>query len=701
MFKLTLSVSKAQPKNKTEGLTVIEFLKKEFDVTKASDLKELFTTRLYSTNHWKDGKCSKRNYLGMYGITVDIDNGFTVNAARELFKEYNFIIHTSTSHRANNDKKGGVQDRFRIILPADPTKYTAFDEVTRAQALYATIIKKYPYVDTQCAEPARKYFPFLNAEYPHLFELHINDTGKYFAISEEEIAATLKASPELNVAKRKVSSMGDPNRKYIHRDTTLLLTDKVTKKRIDEFAELTPVFCPFCNDVNSVSASGYITFTRDGYPMLICDGCLHDTGGADGKYYLPLEEQYNNIFYIGRDLYHVKASDKLVTVDKLPDAYLGSLSVEDSKGLKHWLAHNRAFTSEEFVMQKMVDGFAERIVWYFEEDTGRLTIKVPPIPVKEKDNDFINQWLEELFAEHAEFVKNWLALYCYTNYLNMPVLVFSGPRGSGKSTFAEFIAKLFYGVSMDWKGESENFTDYNEKRLLIIDEAIVDKKEQYTRFKAITGQEFLSVNKKHRAKYQVRNNLCLVLLTNEDSPMYLVAHERPKQESDNQFFMYRIERSSLIINAGIREQLADRAGHYIRTELRDRYEAWERNKVGATNRYSLPTPLTTFMDEEFKNARTSLDYECDLLYMACTTGITVRDKNNIAVDSFGPFSLVNTSELKQVIDALKLKHNNVKSFRERMHSLGYLKKQKLTKNGLDAWEINPAGLAKIQQQRGN
>lgn len=693
MFKLTLSVSKTQPKTKTEGLTITEFNQKELDIEVNSDLKGLFTTRLYSTNYWEGGKCKKSNYIGMYGLTMDVDDGLSLEQAKDMFKEYNYIIHTSTSHKADIETKGGIQDRFRIILPADPSKYGKYTDPIQATALYSALIKRYPFIDVACAELARKYFPFLNHAYPQLFECYINDTGKYYEIPDSEILPFVnakKAGPKKYVPP--TNDLADSNFKYIHLDDEVLLKDK-TPRRISDFTEQTPIYCPFCDDINSASASGWITFTKKGHPMLLCSHCEQEhskTGNPqNGKYFLPLNEQYNNILYIEKDLYMIKEGEINVTLGKVPESYLYGLSQDSQKELKLWLAHNRYFTSENFTVERKVDAQSEVLRWKLDAGRGILDINIPPIPVDVKDNEYIDNWLDISFKQYAEFIRDWLAMYCYSNFRPMPLLIINGPRGSGKSTFAEFVAALFNGVSMDWKGDKDQFTEFNEKRLLIIDEANVDKKEQYTTFKALTGQQTLSVNKKYKARYQVRNNLCLILLTNEFNPMYLVAQEKPKTPNDNQFFMYCMEKpENSTINSDIKDELRERAGYYVRTVLKERAEKLFASGIARKCRYTIPTPMTEMMVDSFANAKTSLEYECDLVAMFLHDGYLVKDKMGTIMGQLGPYSIVTMAEIQELINKAGLEHSNAKSFRDRMQQMGFLRRKVLRKGGQDAWEFD-------------
>ena len=704
MFKLTLSVSKTQIKTKTEGTLVTEFLTQEFDVNNDTNLKELFTTRLYSTNYWESGKCSKRNFSGLYGITVDIDNGKSIDAAKEIFKNYNYIIHTSTSHRADLEKKGGIQDRFRIILPGNPDKYPKFKDLSKASALYALIIKKYPFVDSACAEPARKYFPFLNTTYPQLLEIHINDTGLYYEVDDGELVDMLiqmEAARKLH--KNKNAVLGDPNRKYITWETEVVLKDKITKVRIRDIEEAThSIYCPFCDDINSAGPSAHITFNIERFPILVCDHCKSVHEGNEGKYYLPLSEKYNNLLYIEDKLYCIKETQKSINLVKMPIAYINHLAPDDSRRLQNWLSKNRLFAAEDFKLQKLYNGYTEKLNWSYVDGGTTLEINVPPVPVQIQDNDYINNWINSMIIEpeYNEFFKDYLAVFAYHNHGKVPVLVLTGPRGSGKTTVAEFMSNFFRDCHADWDGNNSQFTSYFEKRLLLVDEAINNKKEQYVKLKAITGRSDLRVNKKHKAEYQVANNVCVVLLTNESVPMYLIEHECPTEASENQFFMYHLEKRKGPMNAMIGTELKERAGHYIRTELRRRYEAWRSRGDLRNNRYAIPVPITDLLRSQFENSRTALDYECDQVFLACINGVVRKDRMGQPIETIGPFDTVSTADLRHLIDAVGVTNSNVKSFRERMQQYGYLKLKRTHKNGLDAWEIDPGGLIKLQKQKG-
>ena len=705
MFKLKLSVSKGQPKTKTEGNGMVEFFPKEYDITPVLDLKELFTTRVYSTNYWKDGRCSKKNFLGMYGITFDIDKNQSIDATKELFKEFNYIIHTSTNHRADIAEKGGIQDRFRIILPFDPTTYDKFTNTDEAYGIYEYFIKKYPFIDSSCGEPARKYFPFLNSAYPNLFLLEIHDTGKYFEIASDALE-DIKATVQVKVKSRSsgVRMLKDPNEKVVHKTDIITLRDgtKVELGSLQPPADGKPIpcYCLFCDDLNSTGASAFISFTRDNKHYLSCSHCKEANKEKDGKktYFQPLFEAYSEIFYIEDRIHRILEGKDFVTIMKVPASYFHILSKPLLDELLWEASHMCNFSMDSFIMQKMVDGYGEQHRWELDRKYGVLNIYVPPVEVKIKDNAYINTWLEEMFQEYTPFIKQYLALVCYTNYLKLPFLVFTGPRGSGKSTFAELVMNMYPKMGSPWDSHKDQFTEIFENRVLIIDEALVDKKEQYIQFKKLTGADKLPVNKKFGIKYNTKNNLVLILSTNETTPMFLVDSERPSSPQDNQFFMYHMPKPKTL-NSNISVELMERIGYYIRTELRDLYEAWKMDPAAQhACRYQIPVPMTELLIEQYHNSRSALDMEVDDLYLKAMKGYTVYDrKTQSVIETLGPYTIINTQEIEALVRATNKQHTNIKSIKDKMIALGYLRPRRLNKNGLNAWALNPDGMKLIEQ----
>lgn len=91
-------------------------------------------------------------------IILDIDDGLSITEAKELFKEYQYLMATTKSHQ--KEKKGVVCDRFRVIFQSDniPTGDDYF---------YVTdfLEIKYPFIDKQVNTKTGAFLGFAKCEY--------------------------------------------------------------------------------------------------------------------------------------------------------------------------------------------------------------------------------------------------------------------------------------------------------------------------------------------------------------------------------------------------------------------------------------------------------------------------------------------------------------------------------------------------------
>jgi hypothetical protein len=242
----------------------------------------------------------------------------------------------------------------------------------------------------------------------------------------------------------------------------------------------------------------------------------------------------------------------------------------------------------------------------YKQDEGSFEVHYAPLPARVQDNDFIDKWLTESFGIHQGFIKQWLAVYCYTNYRKLPTLVLKGDRGTGKNTFAEAVLSIFPSISQFWHGEEKNFTPEVQKKLLIADESVSANEKQYRMLKQRSGQKFASVNQKYLAEYQVRNNMNIIILSNEVTPIFVSKDEEPTSVKNNQFFVYTMPKLKGEIDPDFGEKITERMGHYIRTELKNIYEN-VKDIPGC--RYSIPTPITDEEKALFNVNQTGLEEE--------------------------------------------------------------------------------------------
>jgi hypothetical protein len=103
-------------------------------------------------------------------------------------------------------------------------------------------------------------------------------------------------------------------------------------------------------------------------------------------------------------------------------------------------------------------------------DNGIISVHIKAAENNIEDNIFIENYLENTFGEYKQFIKEWLAVYTYTNYAKLPTLVFNGKRGNGKNTFAEMVRAIYPTLSDYVKKLEGSFNSFGEKKLMIIGE---------------------------------------------------------------------------------------------------------------------------------------------------------------------------------------------------------------------------------------
>jgi len=209
----------------------------------------------------------------------------------------------------------------------------------------------------------------------------------------------------------------------------------------------------------------------------------------------------------------------------------------------------------------------------------------------EDGNKYIEEYLEASFKEYALFIKQWLAAYCYTNFRRLPLILLQGPTSSGKSTFAEWVMSFFQSMSMQWGGEESNFSYQAEKKLLVIEEnAHIGSVKQYKTLKHYLGAERLPVHQKYRAPYMVKNNVNMIMTSNNAISVYMQPEEVDTDMTRNKFFVYKMTRPAKV-DDDIRRKLRRYAGGYIRTALFEEFRDNIRPKMNQY-RFTIPVPAT-------------------------------------------------------------------------------------------------------------
>ena len=253
------------------------------------------------------------------------------------------------------------------------------------------------------------------------------------------------------------------------------------------------------------------------------------------------------------------------------------------------------------------DIFQDDSTYSADLNNGIISVHIKAADNNIQDNNFIEDYLEKTFGQYKRFIKEWLAIYTYTNYTKLPTLVFNGKRGSGKNTFAEMVRAIYPTLTDYVKKLEGNFNSFGEKKLMIIGETAASGKVQYQLLKSLSGDDMIQVNKKYVPEYQVQNNLNIILLSNEEIPVTVERDEIPRDEFNNQFFVYKFMQFKGPIDNKLKDKLFERIGYYIRMELKTVFESINSNGC----RYSIEVPITEEEKKLFENNITEVESEAD------------------------------------------------------------------------------------------
>ncbi len=106
------------------------------------------------------------------------------------------------------------------------------------------------------------------------------------------------------------------------------------------------------------------------------------------------------------------------------------------------------------------------------------------------------------------------------------------------------------------------------------------------------------MEKKYENSVEVRNNLNIIIASNDPTPLWLKKSEMPSDEIRNQFFAWEFPQLKAgKMDAGLKKKLEERIGHYIRTELLSVFESSKGDM--ANYRYAIPVPITKVLENMY------------------------------------------------------------------------------------------------------
>jgi hypothetical protein len=487
------------------------YLFTEVNEVQYSSLENTFKNYNYSPIIWKNNSRSADNFICANGRMVDIDTGTTIQQAETLLKEHNlnYALITSRNHSDELNK-------FHILLPFSRKIYTVENYKAVANRIKEEL---FPALDTQTLDGARFMFGSNDSSiYSSSF------TGKDYEVdSDSQVSDAWNDDFEVTLQD---SSIEKAIAIEIKKDKTI------------------PIYCPFHDD-NSPSA--FLAYSKDNLNHFIhCSSCGKTFWKTQTQN--TLELKCEKFWSLGTSVYEAGVVNDAFSMENISEKKFyvkaGAYSKKEKIKYFNYLVKNKHLHRISTINSiGALD--VDESVFECNQKTGIITVKLKALSVNLQDNQFIEDYLSNVFGNYKNFIKQWLAVYCYTNYKKLPTLILTGDRGVGKNTFAESIQAIYPTLSEIAKDLDGNFTPFAEKKLLIIDESASNGKVQYQMLKKFSGQNTLEVNKKYIPQYQVQNNLNIIFLSNDELPIYVERDEEPTDERNNQFFVYRMQPQNL------------------------------------------------------------------------------------------------------------------------------------------------------------
>jgi len=180
--------------------------------------------RQYTPFEFMGGKKRSENWSNENQnlLILDVDDGLTIAEAKDMFKEYKYLIATTKSHQV--EKKGLKCDRFRVIIPSlNIPRGSEYFEFTKI------LENKYPFIDTQVNTKTGAFLGSADCEYWY-------NNGKDFNcrelidIQRKIDKATFKQTQaNTSKAKQKVSK---PQATYSNEIDTQAIKSRLTRETV-------------------------------------------------------------------------------------------------------------------------------------------------------------------------------------------------------------------------------------------------------------------------------------------------------------------------------------------------------------------------------------------------------------------------------------------------------------------------------------
>lgn len=185
----------------------------------------------------------------------------------------------------------------------------------------------------------------------------------------------------------------------------------------------------------------------------------------------------------------------------------------------------------------------------YQEKVGKFLNLYQPLPYQpsEEPGEFphIQMLLKHIFKERYEYGVDYVQLLYIDPKQKLPVLLLvSAERGTGKTTFMNFLKEIFganatFNSSDDFRSQFN--ADWGAKSLIMVDEALLSRREECEKIKAYSTAKNAKVEAKGRDREDIEffgkfilasNNVDFPVIIDDEETRYWVEELQPLQNDD-------------------------------------------------------------------------------------------------------------------------------------------------------------------------
>ena len=340
---------------------------------------------------------------------------------------------------------------------------------------------------------------------------------------------------------------------------------------------------------------------------------------------------------------------------------------ELSNALTMYVLENRKILLDKVIIKEIRGINETKDKPFFELDFDRERAYLNyPLTRGQGDPEYIKNILDEVFLNNKQaltFIYDFIYQYV-TEYRSSAraTIILKGGRGMGKNVFVDILASFFGGDSVR-KMDNSRFNSERLNAKVILKDESEESKEGKNNFKDLekmakesSGSEYQEIELKGKDKILEKTTYYLIILSNNDTVMTI--SEAPKDEKNNQFFVWDFEDNTEPLSSRIAKKFPDmefyQGSGLLKKNARaflDKYIFWnaeiidspaERVPYYKNCRYGIPVPITSAELELVESTKTKADRSFEMLVEL----ITAQEIRSTALEANDIHELFTVSDTK-------------------------------------------------------